>query len=403
MDRHRRQQSISLCQPHSTTPDPSQVGVPTWLPDALGCRPSAVSDQGATLSTFPQVRLTREPTCTQAIDPGTSGSTLRPADTSRPSRSSGHFPDFPWPGSTWLAHSSPLHGDWFSKPTGLLPGAFGLPSHPMFRVASSCHRPNPHVLWFFYPPGLLCGPIPPLIPCFYLTGPPATVWRGPTGSSSIRGPFRAPSTGRSLPAPAPFPYAASRHPPWLTPRFPRLPDFLGPSCGPSHTPSSVLSPFLCIPFFFPGCQLPSAAGPLDPHPSRDRFVCLALVAPFPPPFRLCDVLRSGPAVGPSSWPPRPPLPMPFPHLFFVVLFFRATRGLSSVLLLRSVPPPPARFVPHALVRRCGVLFFSLCFCRASCLVVPSSLHARTTTPHRPSVSASFGALFLSLRPPVGWP
>ena len=54
----------------------------------------------------------------------------------------------------------------------------------------------------------LCrGPIPSLIPCLYPTGPPATLWRGPTGSSSIRGPFRAPSTGRSLPAP--FPRAAA--------------------------------------------------------------------------------------------------------------------------------------------------------------------------------------------------
>ena len=41
----------------------------------------------ATLSTFPLVPLTCEPTCTQAIEPGTSRSTLTPADTSRPSRS----------------------------------------------------------------------------------------------------------------------------------------------------------------------------------------------------------------------------------------------------------------------------------------------------------------------------
>ena len=58
-----------------------------------------------------------------------------------------------------------------------------------------------------YSLGLSCGPIPSLIPCLYPTGPPATLWRGPSGSSSIRGPFRAPSTGRSLPAP--FPSAAA--------------------------------------------------------------------------------------------------------------------------------------------------------------------------------------------------
>ena len=279
MDSPRRQRSISLCQPHSTTPHPSRAGVPTRLPDALGCRPSTAVGQGATLSTFPLVPLTREPTCTQAIDPGISRSTLTPADTSRPSRSSGHFPDFPWPGSPWLAHGPPLHGDWFPNPTGLLlrfrPPC---PSHVPFPFASSRHRPVPSVPWTPYPvgplcgpshtpfpapspcpfipclyptrspatlwrwptgassfrgplhalstgrslpgliPGLSCGPIPSLIPCLYPTGPPATLWRGPTGSSSIRGPFRAPSTGRSLPAP--FPSAAA---PAYSP---------GLSCGP---------------------------------------------------------------------------------------------------------------------------------------------------------------------------
>ena len=138
MDSPRRQRSISLCQPHSTTPHPSRAGVPTLLPDALGCRPSTAGGQGATLSTFPLVPLTREPTCTQAIDPGISRSTLTPADTSRPSRSSGHFPDFPWPGTPWLAHGSPPHGDRFPNPMGLLLGALGVPALPM------SHSPLPH-------------------------------------------------------------------------------------------------------------------------------------------------------------------------------------------------------------------------------------------------------------------
>ena len=138
MDSPRRQRSISPCQPHSTTPHPSRVAVPTRLPDALGCCPSTAGGQGATLSTFPLVPLTREPTCTQAIAPGISRSTLTPADTSRQSRSSGHFPDFPWSGSQWLAHGSPLHGDSFPNPTGLLLGAFGLPANPL------SHSPLPH-------------------------------------------------------------------------------------------------------------------------------------------------------------------------------------------------------------------------------------------------------------------
>ena len=99
------------------------------------------------------------------------------------------------PGSPWLAHGSPLDGDWFPNLTGLLLGTFGLPSHPM-----SC-SPSPHTFTGPIPasrgfpiPWGRCvapAPIPSLIPCLYPTGPPATPWRGPTGSSSIRGPLHA--------------------------------------------------------------------------------------------------------------------------------------------------------------------------------------------------------------------
>ena len=105
-------------------------------------------------------------------------------------------------------------------------GAIVLPSHPM-----SC-SPSPHTdtgpirasLGFPFP-WCHCvaratnysyprAPISALIPCLYPTGPPATPWRGPTGSSSIRGPFRAPRTGRSYPLPflralGPFPSVRS--------------------------------------------------------------------------------------------------------------------------------------------------------------------------------------------------
>ena len=281
MDSHRRQRSISLCQPHFTSPHPSRAGVPTGLPDALGYRPSTAGGQGATLSTFPLVPLTREPTCTQAIDPGISRSTLTPADTSRPSRSSGHFPHFPWPGSPWLAHGSPLHGDWFPNFMGLLLGAFGLPALPMShsplphpgtgpfpaspglptlsgRCVALATRPSPPrplvpASRVYAPPGRLlpcgAGPLGPLpsrdrfVPLARVAPfPPPSLspvprpWpnppgclaapshpssrvytppgrqqprRGPTGSSSIRGPFRAPSTGRSPPSPAPLSCAVS--------------------------------------------------------------------------------------------------------------------------------------------------------------------------------------------------
>ena len=238
MDSPRRQRSISLCQPHSTTPHPSRVGVPTWLPDALGCRPSTAGGQGATLSTFPLIPLTREPTCTQAIDPGISRSTLTPADTPRPSRSSGHFPVFPWSGSPWLAHGSPLHGNCVPNPEGLLLGALGLPAHPM------SHSPLPH---------------------------PGT------------GPFPA---SHGLPTPSGRCAAL--------PTSPSPPRPLVPS-------SRVYTP--------PGRQQPYGAGPLDPHPSGDRFVHLARVAPFLP---FSPVLNRDPSLIP--WAVVRPHPIPHPVL-----------------------------------------------------------------------------------------
>ena len=39
-----------------TIPHHSQAGVPTRLPDALGCRPSQAGGQGATVSTIPRAR-----------------------------------------------------------------------------------------------------------------------------------------------------------------------------------------------------------------------------------------------------------------------------------------------------------------------------------------------------------
>ena len=272
MDSPRQQRSISLCQPHSTTPHPSRVRVPTRLPDALGCRPSTAGGQGATPSTFPFVPLTREPTCTQAIDPGISRSTLTPADTSLPSRSSGHFPDFPWSGYPWLAHGSPLHGDWFPNPTGLLLGAFGLPAHPM------SHSPLPH-------PGT--GPFPASQGLPTLSGRYAALAtrpsppRPPVASSRVYTP-----PGRQQPCGAgpldPLPSGdrivlVARVAPFLpfspVPRPRSHP--LGCCAAPSHPSSRVYTP--------PGRQQPCGAGPLDPHPSRDRFVRLARVARLLPP------------------------------------------------------------------------------------------------------------------------
>ena len=169
-------------------------------------------------------------------------------------------------------------GPWFTTPWRLVSQSHGAvawcfrspcPSHVPFPFASSQHRPVPSVPWTPYPVRPLCGPshtpFPapspcPIIPSFYPTGSPATLWRGPTGSTSIREPLRAPSTGCSLPAPVPV------HRPRPNP----------PGCcaAASHPSSRVYTP--------PGRQQPCGAGPLDPHPSVDRCVRPARVAPFPP-------------------------------------------------------------------------------------------------------------------------
>ena len=279
MDSPRQQRSISLCQPHSTTPPPSRAGVPTPLPDALGFCPSTAGGQGATLSTFPLVLLTREPTCTQAIDPGNSRSALTPADTSRPSRSSGHFPDFPRPGSPWLAHGSQLHGDWFPNPRGLLPGAFGLPALPM------SHSPLPHPGTGPFPashglptPSGRCAALAtrlpllrPLVPASRVYTPPGRLL--PCGAGPL-GPLPSRDRFVRLARAAPFP------PPSLSPVPPPWPNPLGCLAAPSHPSSRVYTP--------PGRQHACSAGPLNPHQYGDRLVRLAQVAPLPPP-PLCHV------------------------------------------------------------------------------------------------------------------
>ena len=216
-------------------------------------------------------------------------------------------------------------GPWFTTPWRLASQFHGavawrfrspFPSHVRLPYATSRHGPIPSVPCTPYPAGLLCGPIPSLIPCLYPTRPPATLWRGPTGSSSIRGLFRAPSTGRSFPAPAPFPC------PWPIP--------LGCCAAPSHPSSHVYTPS--------GHQQPCGAGPLDPHPSGDRFVRPARGAPFLPP-PLSPV----------------PLSMPWPHALFCPVPF----SLHPVFFLGRLqpsgtgPPDPlpsqVRFARLALV------------------------------------------------------
>ena len=199
MDSPRRQRSIFLCQPHSTTPHPSRVGVLTRLPDALGCCRSAAGGQGATLSTFPRsvsrvnLRVLRPLT----REPQGQPSPLRTPQ-SRPG-AQGIFP---------TSRGQAPHG-WPMVHHSLATG---------FTIPQGC---------FFW------SPIPSHVPLCHIPSPPQSQ------------------------RPVVFP-------------IPR-----GSCAAPSHPSSRVYTP--------PGRLQPCGAGPLDPHPSADRFVRLARVAPFPPP------------------------------------------------------------------------------------------------------------------------
>ena len=105
--------------------------------------------RGPPYSTFPWVPLTCEPTRTQAFDPGASGSTLTPADASRLTWCPGYFPDFPWSGSPWLAHGSPLYGDWLPGPMGMFLGVY-LSRRRLLAFQFWC----PFIPWLLSPPPL---------------------------------------------------------------------------------------------------------------------------------------------------------------------------------------------------------------------------------------------------------
>ena len=309
MDSRRRQRSISLSQPHSTTPHPSRVGVPTRLPDALGCRPSAAGEQGATLSTFPQVPLTREPTCTQAIDPGTSGSTLTPTDTSRPSRSSGLFPTSRGqaPHGWAMVHHSMATGS--PIPRGCCSVFSATPPTPLRSPASSLSpvpRPVTHLclfpapLFFPFPWGccvvLATGPslCRRLLPFSRVFTPPGRLQ--PCGAGPLD-PHPSGDRFVRLARVAPFPLPLSPAPRPFTPHslFSAPRAFLCPRgcCAALATRPSLSRPLFPSSRVYtpPGRRQPCSAGPLNLHPSGDRFMRLAPVA-FPSPFRVGGVRLS---------------------------------------------------------------------------------------------------------------
>ena len=195
-------------------PTPSLSPVPRARPNPLGCRaaPSHPSSRVYTppgrqqpcgagpLQPFPSgdrfVRLARvAPFPTPSLSP-----VPRPRPNPLGCRAAPSHPSsrvYTPPGRQQPCGAGPLNphpsGDRFVRLAQVAP----------FPPFSPVPRPRPDPL------GCCAARPHPLIPCFYPTGPPATLWRGPTGSSSIRGPFCAPSTGRSPPAPASHSCAAS--------------------------------------------------------------------------------------------------------------------------------------------------------------------------------------------------
>ena len=173
-------------------------------------------------------------------------------------------------------------GPWFTDPWRLVSQSHGAvawrfrppcPSHVPFPFASSRHRPVPSVAWTSYPVGPLCGPshtpfpAPSPCPCILCLHPTGRLL--PCGAGQL-GPLPSWDRFARLARVAHFP------PQSLSPVPRPRPNPLGCLAAPFHPSSCVYTP--------PGRQQPCGAGPLETHASGDRFVRLARVAPFTPPF-----------------------------------------------------------------------------------------------------------------------
>ena len=205
-------------------------------------------------------------------------------------------------GAVTRRHLSPIV-PWFATPRCPVP-LCQIPSpntahspRPVFsRSSGAVVRPLPHSL---------PGPIAFLHPssCVYTpTRPPATQWRGPTGSSSIRGPFRAPCTGRSYPAPLCLGGLIPTGPvggPSSQPRsrFPRLYPTGQPASFVFSPPCRLLPCVTCLRLLF----LPRA--PIAPM--RSPAACLPCAVC--PPAVHCDFIG-------CFFLPRGPPPHPFPSV-----------------------------------------------------------------------------------------
>ena len=99
------------------------------------------------------------------------------------------------PGSPMVYHSM---ASGFQIPQGCCLGLSVARIFPALFSSQPRDVPFPVTTYRHWP--TLC--VPSLIPYLYPSGTPATQWRGPTGSSTIRGPFCAPCTGRYYPVPS---------------------------------------------------------------------------------------------------------------------------------------------------------------------------------------------------------
>ena len=142
---------------------------------------------------------------------------------------------------------------------------------------------------------------------------------------------------------------------------------LGLSFDPSHTPFSAPSPYPSIPCFYPtGPPATLWGGPTGFASCLGPARATCTVRSLPVTFRLGAVLSSGLVVVPSSWRPRPPLPVPFPHLVTLrrcfCLFFRAPLAVSR-LPVCSDPfprrPLALRFSPSCVAAGFRFVFFLL--------------------------------------------
>ena len=333
MDIPRQKGSISRCQPHSTTPHCSRDAIPTRLLGVPGCRPRLE----ARWRPFPRSPRSRSRVNLRVLRPLTRGPQGQPSPLRTPHGRPGIQGIFPTSRGQ-APHGWPMVHHFMGTGFRNLRGcclALSVP-HPGPCPVPLCHIPSPAPSMrpeVSYPCGLSCGPISSLIPCLYPTRLPATLWRGPTGSSSIWGPFQAPSTGCSLPAPALFPFAASVTHLGLFPASCGFPVSLGRCLALGTRPSLSRPRFPASRVYtLPGRRQPFGAGPLDPHSSGDHFVCLTLVAPFPPPsaWVVCFLQDLWWVFLPGPRARRNPCLFPTWSFAVIVFYFRAPPAVSRL-------------------------------------------------------------------------